>query len=103
MSKGRTGRIDRLRVLRGWQWCALNDPGLLRAAWPRARAGLPSFPTISGKRPASRRTRRRWLADLRDQRQAAFVRAASTYAMEQHRRMETAGPEKWRRIFEEGL
>lgn len=46
-------------------WAARNTPWFTRAYWPRAKVGLPNFPTMSGKRPASRAVRQRMWVDIR--------------------------------------
>lgn len=102
MSSGRT-RQPRWAGERGgsglvW-WTTVHAPWLMRAFWPRAHVGIPSFPTISGKRPASRRAKKqhaRWLSDMRHMPQP-------NGAMAQHRRMEMATPEEQQRMFEDGL
>lgn len=70
MSRGKTRKPKWMH-----EWCAdalaraaaRENPCFTRAHWPRAKVGLPNYPTLGGKRPASRRAKKAhclWLKRL---------------------------------------
>lgn len=67
---------------------------MTRADVPVWRMPFPTLPTISGRRPASRRCRRQWKRGLKTDTEARWARAVTHHVMTEHARLQTLTPEQ---------